>query len=190
MYYVYAYIDPRTNLPFYIGKGKGERKLDHLSENQSKKENREKFAIIKELQSLNLQPIITELESNIKSELLAYDREDFYILKYGRRGIDPNGILTNKTIGGKHPPVPNWTDQRKQQHSRWNKNYWTPERRSQHPTKHSINTVSVTDLKGNNKRISKEEYNKIDRTLPVNEQEYVSVSSHESKRRITLRTVT
>lgn len=31
-YYVYQYIDPRTNLPFYIGKGIGKRYLAHLLE--------------------------------------------------------------------------------------------------------------------------------------------------------------
>ncbi len=29
-YYVYLYVDPRDEKVFYIGKGKGERCLDHL----------------------------------------------------------------------------------------------------------------------------------------------------------------
>jgi hypothetical protein len=95
---LYAYIDPRTILPFYIGKGKNDRKFNHLNESPSKKENKEKFQLIQELQLLGMLPIIIELESDIDNELLAYNREDYYILKYGRKGIEPNGILTNKTI--------------------------------------------------------------------------------------------
>lgn len=193
MYYIYAYIDPRNNLPFYIGKGKGERKFDHLSENTSKKENKEKFKIIQELLSLGLAPIITELESNISNELLAYNREDFYILSYGRKGIEPNGILTNRTIGGKHPPVPVWDSNRKQQHSEWNKNYWTEERKFLHKTgkgNGGVGTVSVTDINGNNKRISKADFDNMDRSIPIDKWVYVSVSSNEAKRRRdTLRTV-
>ena len=30
--YVYVYIDPRNNEPFYIGKGKGNRLFSHLNE--------------------------------------------------------------------------------------------------------------------------------------------------------------
>ena len=31
-YYVYVLFDPRTNTPFYVGKGKGRRVLNHFSE--------------------------------------------------------------------------------------------------------------------------------------------------------------
>lgn len=31
-YYVYLYIDPRDQRPFYVGKGKNERAFSHLSE--------------------------------------------------------------------------------------------------------------------------------------------------------------
>jgi hypothetical protein len=183
MFYIYAYIDPRTDLPFYIGKGKDTRKFDHLNEASSKKENKEKFKIIQELKSLNLFPIITELESNIENELLAYNREDYYILKYGRKGIEPNGVLTNKTIGGKHPPKPIWTKEKRKQHSEFNKLYWTEERKKNHPVNHSVQTVSVTDLYGNSRRIPKTEFDTINKTSDISLWQYVPVASKESKRR-------
>lgn len=37
-YYVYLYVDPRTNKPFYVGKGQGARVLAHLgAQNESRK---------------------------------------------------------------------------------------------------------------------------------------------------------
>lgn len=191
MYYIYAYIDPRNNLPFYIGKGKGSRKLNHLKETDNKTENRDKLSVIKELQSLNLSPVIIELETGIESELLAYNREDFYILKYGRKGFEQGGILTNKTIGGKHPPTPNWSKERKNLHSEFNKKFWTEERRKAHGllTKgntggsKTAGTVNVVDINGNGKRIPKSQFDAIDRSGEINTWEYVSVSSKEAKRR-------
>lgn len=183
MFYIYAYIDPNTNLPFYIGKGKGNRKTHHLNEASSKKENREKWRTICSLRDAGTPPIIEVLEDNIANEALAWNREDYYILKWGRKDIDTNGILTNKTIGGKQPPKPVWTDSKKKQHSEWNKSYWTDERKALHPTEHSMNSVSVTDLDGVSKRIPKSVYDNIDKTKPINTWEYVSVSSKESKRR-------
>jgi hypothetical protein len=191
MYYIYAYIDPRNNQPFYIGKGTRDRKFTHLKEHDGKTDNRDKLEVIKELSSLSLVPIIVELESNIENELIAYNREDFYILTYGRKGFEPNGILTNKTIGGKHPPVPVWDDEKKKQHSKFNKMYWTPERRKAHGLKTKGNkggavskgTVNVMNLNGHSFRISKTIYDSMDRSGDINTWEYVSVSSKEARRR-------
>lgn len=86
-------------------------------------------------------------------------------------------------------PKAGWTIEKRKKHSEWNKLYWTEERRKAHKGGITINTVCVTDLNGNSKRISKEEYDKIDKTLPVEQQLYVNVASKESKRRkIHLRT--
>ena len=196
MYYIYVYINPNTGLPFYVGKGSGSRKFDHLNENSSKKENKEKWQVIKHLIDAGTPPTIVELESNIESELLAFNREDYYILKYGRLGIDVNGILTNKTIGGKQPPVPKWDAADRKRHSEFNKTYWTPERRKAHGLKTkgnnggktSVGTVNVTDLNGINKRILKSVYDAMPRSDNINNWEYVSVSSKESKRRRQLNT--
>jgi len=179
MFYIYAYINPNTNLPFYIGKGTGSRKHDHLNQASSKKENRDKWETICLLNEAGTPPIIKVLEDNITNEALAYNREDYYILSYGRKGFEENGILTNKTIGGKHPPKPKWTPADRERHSKFNNEYWTAERRALHCT----DTVAVTDLQGKSKRISKSLYNSIDKTAPLNTLEYVSVSSKESKRR-------
>ena len=43
MFYIYHYIDPRDNLPFYVGKGSDNRMYDHLYETESNTENRHKF---------------------------------------------------------------------------------------------------------------------------------------------------
>jgi hypothetical protein len=181
MFYIYAYFFPDTDIPFYVGKGTGTRMYDHLNEASSKKENKEKWEIISSLISKGTPPDIKIIEDNIESELMAFNREDYFILKWGRKGIDPNGILTNKTLGGKQPPKPVWTDEKKKQHSEWNKFYWTAERRALH--RPAVGTISVTDKLGNSKRIPKSLYESIDKTGPINTWEYVSVSSKESKRR-------
>jgi hypothetical protein len=198
MYYIYKYIDPRTNLPFYIGKGKDTRKYDHIRTKQSRLENPSKANIIKDILEAGLSPIIEEIESNIINENIAYEREDHYILQYGRIGIDENGILANRTLHGK-PPTPVWDDIRKKKHSEFNAGYWTVEQRLKHSTHASINavkgglasigTVSVIDLNNKTKRIPKEVYLLVDRSKPVTEQEFVSTASKEGKRRLTLPTL-
>ena len=198
MYYIYQYIDPRTGLPFYIGKGKDTRKYDHINNEQSKRENPNKAQVIKEILDAGLFPIIKEIENNIVDESDAYAREDYYILKYGRKGIDENGSLTNKTLHG-HPPTPVWDDARKKQHSEFNSNYWTEERKAAHRIVAKANslkggiaskgTVSVVDINGATKRIPKDVYLAVDKSKSAEEQEFVSTSSKEGKRRLTLPTL-
>jgi hypothetical protein len=75
------------------------------------------------------------------------------------------------------------TLEQKKKHSDWNKKFWTEDRKRDHPISHSLSTVSVTDLNGISMRISKEQCDLVDRNLPLNQQQYVSVSSKEAKRR-------
>ena len=97
MFYVYCYIDPRSNQPFYIGKGKQNRAFDHLRPNkQGKNKNKTRFLNkIGKIRSEGLEPIIIFLEQNIKDEDNAYKIEEKYIKKYGRKDYDHGGILMN-----------------------------------------------------------------------------------------------
>ncbi len=102
-YYVYEYIDPRTNLPFYIGKGTRNRLFTHLKETAESTENKRKFAYIQTLVALGINPIIRKIKESL-SEHDAYELEEFLIKEYGRKGIDTNGILMN-ICENSRPPV-------------------------------------------------------------------------------------
>jgi hypothetical protein len=105
MYYIYALMDNRTNLPFYIGKGKAEnqRHLDHFKETIINTDNRHKFFKIQYLQEQGYEIPINVLVDNIIDENIAYEIEASYIKTYGRENIDEGGILTNICID-KRPP--------------------------------------------------------------------------------------
>lgn len=105
MFYIYHYIDPRDNLPFYIGKGINGRLYDHLHETESNTENRHKFYRIQYLKNIGLEPIVQKVIENIEDESAAYELETQEILKYGRIGFESYGILTNVCLGSK-PPSP------------------------------------------------------------------------------------
>ena len=95
MYYVYELIDPRINLPFYVGKGKGNRVYFHLSEqSRAKSDNFKKFDKIKKIRKEGYEPQIKIVEY-FENENDAYDYEEELIKKYGKRDIDEGGILTN-----------------------------------------------------------------------------------------------
>jgi hypothetical protein len=94
MYYVYQLVDPRNNQPFYIGKGKGRRANTHLWQipetRNVYKENK-----IASIRKDGLEPEIEYIAENIIDESLAYTIESALIKKYGRKGYEKNGILTN-----------------------------------------------------------------------------------------------
>lgn len=78
-------IDPRTELPFYIGKGKGNRWSYHYSDKCLIEENgTKKVKRLKELKELGHQPMITFYAKNIEDEQLAYDIESSLIKTYGK----------------------------------------------------------------------------------------------------------
>ena len=103
IYYVYIYYDPITNLPFYVGKGKGNRLLHHLNETIDTTDNRKKFNYINKLRKLGLSPKIVKFKENL-SEEEAYNLERDLISEYGRNGFEDGGLLTNICIDAR-PPV-------------------------------------------------------------------------------------
>lgn len=98
-YYVYLLIDPRNNLPFYVGKGKKYRYLDHFKEYNLKKDfNKIKVNKILKIKKLGYDVIIQFYKKDIYEDE-ACKLEKFLINFYGRINLK-TGILTNLTDGG------------------------------------------------------------------------------------------
>lgn len=93
MFYSYLYIDPRTNKPFYVGKGKEDRCFQHLY----RKDHCEFVHKIRKMISENVEPIIHRIECS--SEEAAFDLECGLIKVIGRKDKG-KGPLLNLTDGG------------------------------------------------------------------------------------------
>lgn len=94
--YVYTLTDPRSGIPFYVGKGHGGRCEFHLDEAKYYKNRKsKKLNKIRKLLSLGMKPIITKVEENV-SDAQAIDLECLLIAEMRDSGIP----LTNMTAGG------------------------------------------------------------------------------------------
>lgn len=110
-YYVYFLLDPtNSNLPFYIGKGKDKRWSDHLFETIDNTSNKRKFYKIEKIRSAGKEPEVFFYATGLL-EQEAYEIETEQILKFGRKGYEVDGILTNLCIYARPPGFNNCQDQ-------------------------------------------------------------------------------
>lgn len=109
IYYVYVLMDPRelgpyrygqwtfSHLPFYVGKGKGDRYRDHGRQGE-RSYNTHKERVLSKLNRLGLKPVVILKRKGLE-ERRALDIERTLIEKIGRHNLK-TGPLVNLTSGG------------------------------------------------------------------------------------------
>lgn len=119
--YVYTLIDPRNNLPFYVGKGTRGRCYFHMWEARNSEKQTPKLNKIRKIERLGLSVRVCKVEQNVTDDM-AKDLECLLIAEARDIGIE----LTNLTDGGdgalglKRTPEQiaksrhDWTDEQKQ----------------------------------------------------------------------------
>ena len=106
MYYVYCYIDPRNDQPFYVGKGKQDRAFTHIKHTKKERKNKNTTRFLNKLEKMindGVIPKVIFLAQNIQDEKVAYDIEESFIKKYGRVGYEEDGVLLNICEGARPP---------------------------------------------------------------------------------------
>jgi hypothetical protein len=101
IYYVYLYLDPISEVPFYVGYGHGNRSLFHLNEaisNPIPKKGQHKLNKIRKILRTGNQPKIVIVKDNLSKEQACL-LEEILIAAIGREDLGL-GPLTNKTRGG------------------------------------------------------------------------------------------
>lgn len=137
-FYVYSYTDPRTNLPFYIGKGTKNRNNLHWN-NPFRVDNKLFKCRLLELKVLGLSPII-KFEFKFINQTVALDEERKLIEKYGRIDLDPNGILCNRYLDGENKAVWMTLETRKLMSEKAKERYKDPNKRPRMGSKHTEST--------------------------------------------------
>lgn len=103
-FYVYLLLDPRKDyLPFYIGKGTGNRAYSHFSEKFSKSTNQRRRRIIHDCKRKELKVPVMFWAIGLTS-IAAYEIEEELIRRFGRFGYEKGGILMNMRSSSR-PPV-------------------------------------------------------------------------------------
>ena len=82
-YYVYIYSDPDTRIPFYVGKGKGNRVFAHLNDTSES----DKTGKIEEIHKKGKEPLIELLVHGLSDEITSYKVESAVIDLIGKRNL-------------------------------------------------------------------------------------------------------
>lgn len=92
-YYVYELIDPRTNLPFYVGKGKGKR-IDQHEKEAKKGVEHPKCDVINDIKAHGLQ---------VGKRIVAWFNQEHDAYNFEEKHINDIGLdnLTNIVKGGR-----------------------------------------------------------------------------------------
>jgi hypothetical protein len=100
VYYVYYLVNPITDVPFYVGKGKNRRCYQHLTDKMQYSRNKRLTGHIRNLRDAGIEPKIIKIKEDMKEED-AFLLEEVEILKYGRIGFDDDGVLLNFFISNR-----------------------------------------------------------------------------------------
>ena len=107
-YYVYALRDPRNHEVFYVGKGKGERILQHVAEaGKNPKSEKAKLKRVQQIESKGLSVEHLFLRTGMKSESEAFAVEQAVIDAFLANRATSTGpsALTNLVAGHEHSAV-------------------------------------------------------------------------------------
>jgi hypothetical protein len=124
-YYVYFYVNPKTKIPFYVGKGLNKRAFLFDKHNH----NKSLLSYLKKLKNLGYtkEEIVLIKENNL-SEFEALEKEKYFVKQYGKK--NEGGLLFNIIDGGSQPPNQKNKRYKRSKETIENiKNSWTLERK-------------------------------------------------------------
>ena len=100
-FYIYGYFEPGSEVPFYIGKGRGKRAYVHLEPKHLQREQWPFHRRLRKMVGAEVRPRIEIIERGL-TEDAAFAAERRLIATYGRRN-NRTGVLLNLTDGGDGP---------------------------------------------------------------------------------------